>query len=338
MAKWVVIVAILLLGIVAATVVWRSIPPIRAESFLKNDHVDVTRATEFWRESIQARGPAKSAEVFLSVGNQLSISQAHSLAHTFGAALYQELGVAGSLHCDEAFVNGCLHQLMGMAIDAEGMSVVAVAAKDCDTYPCEHAIGHGVVAYFGYDTEGLSEALRTCDVFDTPGDRRQGCRDGAFMEFNLREMSALDTGNMIDPRPIQIDKTNIFSPCYEVDKKYQTACAFELPNWWIATSERNNVSERIEEAGTRCQKLGSMRLSCFTGIGNVATPAANLDPRIARTLCMSASENHLDREACLMQAARRFVTEGKTNLASICRALSLSEKVCPYGGNRDRHN
>ena len=290
--------------------------------------VDFTQAKDHWRARIEDIGGASAYEEMVSEGNNATASQAHVLAHSFGEALFRAEGVEGFTACGTQFLYGCYHQFIGNAVAALGLPVVERFRASCtskpflDTFPCLHGLGHGILGYLGYSLEDLKKALTLCKA-PTPVKERSGCIDGVFMEYNIRGLTAYQSGK-IEPRTFSV--RSVYSPCLDVDKKYRTPCVFQLPDWWIAAiAGPGDIKGRFAQAGTYCTGINddALRRTCFAGIGHITPPLSNLNSDTAVPLCAAAaSRDYL--AACLSAAAFRFKLEGFEDYLGLCQRFGLS--------------
>lgn len=299
-------------------------------SFLQDDRVYVRDAIRHWEARIGEVGFLEAQIELVRMGEKLRPIRAHSLAHTFGAALYKTGGVEEFSLCPDVFLYGCYHDFVGVAVSEHGFDVLEDLAADCEMipghtpFPCKHGLGHGILGYLGYTPSALNEALAVCTKLD-PYDVWSGCADGVFMEYNLREMVALenDSQGRFDPR--QISDENRLTPCVSIDARYRASCVFELPLWWVhARSDLRTLRERLVSVSHYCSDaaLGAHSRICFEGLGYFAAAFADLSPDNALPLCDGApsAREHL---FCLSGIVRRFQTERRPDFLSLCQRFGL---------------
>lgn len=121
----------------------------------------------YWRERVHSEGARVAYEEFKVFHRSQPINYEHRLSHLFGAALYKELGVAAISVCDFETQIGCLHEFFRQYADGHGLASLVEVEKGCEKNkdargPCQHAIGHGVLSYYGKTKEGLVQALEMC--------------------------------------------------------------------------------------------------------------------------------------------------------------------------------
>jgi len=260
------------------------------------------RSSEYWGVRIQRIGGKKAYEEFATAVAKDGVSFQHEAAHTFGEALYSQEGMDGISVCDARFSYGCFHEFLGRAIFDKGINTVSllndtcIAQQDHDkTLTCQHGIGHGVLAYYGYDKNALSRALRQCKELPMT-DKVGGCYGGVFMEYNFQTMLA-DDGVGRSPG------NDMFAPCSELSEDYLPACVFWQPQWWLFLSAPwvYAKAEDFSLVGDYCRdfvKDPALHHLCFRGIGNMAAPVSQYNEEIAKTYCEAASISPEEKMAC----------------------------------------
>lgn len=115
----------------------------------------------------------------------------HLLAHVIGDSLYKQQGIAGMSVCTQDFRNACSHSIVINALLTQGESVLPKLAEVCTGAPggagaytmCFHGLGHGVLAYVGYE---LPKAIELCKRIGTPAyhdEEYYQCVGGTIMEI-----------------------------------------------------------------------------------------------------------------------------------------------------------
>ncbi len=113
----------------------------------------------------------------------------HLLAHTVGDILYKQKGAAGILLCTQDFRNACSHTIVIGTLLEKGPDSFKEIAALCKKAPggpgaytmCFHGLGHGVLAYNGYD---LAKAAEMCGLSGAPGGKEEAeCIGGTVMEM-----------------------------------------------------------------------------------------------------------------------------------------------------------
>ena len=117
----------------------------------------------------------------------------HLLGHAVGDILYTQKGIDGVANCTQNFRNACSHAVVIGALNEFGAGDQTLLLIDdaCKKAPggsgaytmCYHGLGHGVLAYFGYD---LKKTVAFCKRMGTPefdGEQYTQCVSGAIMEL-----------------------------------------------------------------------------------------------------------------------------------------------------------
>lgn len=289
--------------------------------------IDVPRAEQYWQILIRFVGAPRARDEMQREGALLAPFDAHLLAHSFGAALYARFGESGFDQCDAVFAYGCYHELAGLAIAEHGFSALSGLAHSCDAlaatdqFGCRHGIGHGIVASTGYTLDDLKESLDRCHSLD-PTTPRDGCTDGAIMEYELRIMAG-GVGNL-DPRPLTAGAA--FEPCDSIGARDAYACYFQAPAWWLAALPAASGVDRVRQFGELCSRLAAAdRSACVEGTGFWLASALDFDTgAIARACAIAAAGSPDDLRTCLFSAARRFRSTHRPDLDTACARLGLA--------------
>ncbi len=205
----------------------------------------------------------------------------HLLAHTVGNILYKQQGIEGIKICTQDFRNACSHSIViGVLID-RGPEAINDISNTCKSAPggpgaygmCFHGLGHGVLAYVGYD---MSKAIPLCEKI--------GTRDYNFVETSecvggmIMEMMA----GVHDPVAWNRQKGKYFKdddPLYPCDQSFIPLIAknncynYLSPHLWeSAGGDLGNPSEEsLREAFKYCSKVGGDNLpyreACYGGFG-----------------------------------------------------------------------
>lgn len=282
-----------------------------------------------WEERIRAVGPATAYVEFGDAVKEEPPTMQHEGAHAFGGALYEVEGTKGLSICDSNFNFGCYHEFLGRAIATLGLASVGSLNQGCvdalqaQSLSCQHGIGHGILAYLGYDQRALLQGLEQCR--DLPhNDPIGGCYGGLFMEYNLQTM--LSTEGRI--RPLG---ANPLEPCDSLDKDYRQACYYWQPQWWShATNPPMTGSQGFAHMGAWCETVGPNVRDCFEGLGNIASPESNFTPSLAKTLCEATSQNTIHQLYCKSIAANSLTLGGggmKGDGLAVCAGLMGEQKT-----------
>lgn len=157
---------------------------------IKETTRDFSQLTLYFKELAQQKGSIYAFEV-LRKASLPPHTDMHLLGHTVGDVLYKEQGVNGIKVCTNDFRNACSHSIVvGLFFD-KGEQALEEIAHVCRDAPggkgaytmCFHGLGHGVVAYAGYD---LKRAIVLCEKTGTSayGNREAiECIGGTIMEM-----------------------------------------------------------------------------------------------------------------------------------------------------------
>lgn len=314
-------------GLVLAAAAWYALSSHRASETLPASTNPVAQQA-YWEKKIEALGPKGAYEAFAEAMASKDPGVQHADAHAFGAALFVRAGVSGLSTCDAQFNFGCFHEFLGRAISSLGLSKVNDLNQACRDalgngfLSCQHGIGHGVLAYLGYNNKDLDQALRLCK--DLPySDPIGGCYGGVFMEYNLQTM----LGTEARLRPAVAD---ILFPCDTLAPAYQKACFYWQPQWWDQTMRGQGVEDITAifvELGKRCdlEKDPELNHFCYQGIGNMTAPSGNFVGAKAAALCRASTNEPLRQLHCLATAANSLSGGGggqKGDGAAVCNGLA----------------
>lgn len=300
-----------------------------------------------WRERIGEVGGVEAYRELARAIAAFSPQRQHQAAHAFGGALFDAAGVESLGVCDSRFSFGCFHEFLGRAIKTLGLSSVKSLDEACfetvkvSPLSCTHGLGHGIVAYLGYDETAMRRSLEVCREvlhYDPIG----GCYGGVFMEYNTQTMLG-DEGRLRQPV-----NNDILAPCNALDDAYKKACFFWQPQWWhllFTKQENRGLEESYGRMGTECERMGAETKwldlvdVCFNGIGNIVPPDADFDGSRARKLCEATSESKERQLACKTYAANSLFVGGagkRGDAKAVCDGLSgESHDMClQYGSNR----
>ncbi len=294
---------------------------------LPSAHAPLQERVGFWEDVVRAEGALSAYEMLMRATENKSIGEQHEWAHAFGSALFRVEGVEGIRVCDSRFSYGCFHQFLGDTILSLGAESIPQLNQICfdqlseNPLSCQHGIGHGALAAFGYDDESLRKALSECKAL--PGaDLIGGCYGGAFMEYNVRTMLAEKAA----PREYL---GNPLHPCDSLDEAYQIACIYWQPQWWSQTVARGLAkNDAFAMMGSYCGGLSPiLQRTCFEGIGNIVSFEADFDPAKVRTLCDATSRDAADRLACRATGANHLgIDKGREYGYAVCDDLTEEAK------------
>ncbi len=144
----------------------------------------------YFRELAEDKGAVYAFEV-LKRATLPPDTDPHLIGHVIGDILYKQQGVDGIALCTDDFRNACSHSVVIDILSDNGESSLPLIAQTCRKAPggagaytmCYHGLGHGVLAYVGYDLEA---AVRMCEKTGTAEYRQreyEECVGGSIMEM-----------------------------------------------------------------------------------------------------------------------------------------------------------
>ncbi len=185
-----VLLAVLVLGggIVAYALLQPTYPEV-AELSLDTDW-SFQELLTYFRELSEDKGAVYAFEV-LKRAPLPPDTDPHLIGHIIGNVLYQQKGVDGIALCTDDFRNACSHSVVIDILSEHGEGSLPLIAETCRKAPggngaytmCYHGLGHGVLAYVGYDLEA---AVRMCERTGTSaygGREYEECVGGTIMEM-----------------------------------------------------------------------------------------------------------------------------------------------------------
>lgn len=241
----------------------------------------------YWAHIIEQEDGFKAYEEFGKLYGDVSYTEQHTHAHSFGEALFKTMGVNGVAVCDSNFGFGCYHSFFGWALMTYGTGIIKNLDEECIAVygekglGCQHGIGHGVLVELGLDK--LEESLELCALLNWQGPIG-GCTSGVFMENNFNTMG--------DAVVRAVNDADYQYPCSVVGERYKEACYFEQPAWWLAV-EAND----LELTGRLCAQAPSLREreACYRGVGNTVagTREYNAEEMLQACVRMPDTESEL---------------------------------------------
>ena len=218
-----------------------------------------------WNMEINFLGGNLAYQLFVIENKNYNYTLQHENAHVFGLLLYNKYGIQGINYCDDSFNYGCYHILTATAINKEGLATIKEILKMCQKLPnsirsksCQHGIGHGILAHFGYSLNNLSQSLKECDLIEQK--YSETCSSGVFMEYNFQSMHT----NSQQVR--KLDPAKPHFPCDSINPESRPGCYFQQTQWWLTSLSGTNV-EKVQQIETFCSQLSSLEvISCYKGL------------------------------------------------------------------------
>lgn len=206
----------------------------------------------------------------------------HLLGHVVGDILFVQKGVEGMRVCTHDFRNACSHSIVVGLLFEKGEAALSEIAEACRNAPggkgaytmCFHGLGHGILAYAGYD---LEKTVGLCKKTGTPqyGDQEYTqCVGGAIMEmvgggFHDKELWA-------EQRKKYFTKDDPLYPCssdFITDGARQFCYLYLTPYLWeiVGADLGSPASKDFKKSFPLCDNLpaddGANRDACYGGFG-----------------------------------------------------------------------
>ncbi len=288
-------------GLLLLPALWQVSAILSAPETPERSALDVS----YWSDRIAASGGESAYQELAQATKAYSDDERHFAEHVFGEALYAHLGLSGLSLCDAEFSSGCYHSGFAKAIVEFGIEEgVKRAAALCaqKTNPtarttCEHGIGHGLLAYIGYEERDIALALEACDAIPQT---EPWCHGGVFMEYNLR--------TLLPDMPTREVSAGFVEPCEKFSGRNLEACVFIQPIWWHVLEREKRPDDTAREhekiallsaAGAHCEEFSPPSLeTCYRGFGAVLR-ASKLTPTETGKICDLLSPDEKHRESCL---------------------------------------
>jgi hypothetical protein len=326
------LVALILLALSVSMLAW--VGAEWSDEYVVDGNVNVDRAIAHWKNVIDEFGPESAKTIAAEEIRRQNTKNQHELAHTYGAALYEKGGIPYAAFCTEGFIFGCLHQFIGLAIAEHGVAILGDLREKCRSLgtgdaSCAHAAGHALVSHHGYETAGLEGTLGACARLAPNQAEVFYCRDGAFMEYNLRSMIAEDRSSLrtFDPQSPR-------EPCESIGAG-ERECAFQLPLWWQAVLSGNSV---YTDMGDLCRDFGdtALAMSCFAGIGFASTWFENFSAEKVGGACAAAAQGSAQIAACRAGAAHNAKVN-RLSFEAFCELTPEEKEFCLAFASESRY-
>ena len=242
-------------------------------------------------------GPEKAMQWLLEHSGGGSLVDCHQPAHQIGRIAYALKGgkafEKGDASCHSGYYHGAMERLLTEKGTLDLAATIEDTCKIFDTdfgrFECLHGVGHGVMAYHGYD---LPEALTSCDKLNTTFAARS-CYGGVFME-NI--ITGLGIGAVPDHDTDWLSDDPYF-PCNALDSRYelQHDCYQMQTSWMLKLYDYD--FDRVAETclGAPLQ----MKPICFRSYGRDAAGHTLRDPAAMTKLCSKVLDEENYREECI---------------------------------------
>ena len=264
-----------------------------------------------------------------------TVAHGHDLTHVVGINAWTPGKDIGEVYssCTGLYQSGCYHGVVQAYLDINGTDSATVYGVCNQIKPavfdmwlrfqCVHGIGHGLVNALNHH---LVKALKGCDWLVNTWDA-QSCYGGAFMEFIVEGRGqAHHPHKSHAPQPTDVaaasgehdhgehdhpvagadsfairDKTDPLYPCTAIDTKYQLSCYGMQAGVIIEMTgpDFGKIAAACDEAP------GSMKPSCYQGIGTYVSGYTVRSPEKSIALC--AKGNEALQAWCYVGVVKNFI-------------------------------
>lgn len=249
---------------------------IASANFQSSDEVE-----NYFKELALDKGALYAFEV-LKVAGLPPFADTHVLGHTVGNVLYKEKGVEGMKDCTEDFRNACSHSIVVGFFVEKGIDSLPEISQVCRGAPggkgayamCFHGLGHGILAFTGYDFENTMSLCRRTGSEEFGFTESAECVGGAMMEMvaGVHDKDAWERA-----RKIYFKEDDPLYPCNQgfVPSNGKHNCFLYLtPHLWEAAGIENieeagdvEISRSIKFCGLLNGDHEEFRNSCYAGFG-----------------------------------------------------------------------
>ncbi len=204
----------------------------------------------------------------------------HLLGHVVGDVLYKQKGAEGIQICTQDFRNACSHSIVVGLFSDKGESALTDIEKACQKAPgglgayimCYHGLGHGILAYEGYDLPKTIEMCKKTSTTKHNNNEYPECVSGALME--TISGGGHDHEIWVKQRPKYLKADNPFYICSSplMPKEAQDRCYdYITPYLWevVGANLANPTDEDFKKAFELCNQVTeeNYRNICFGGFG-----------------------------------------------------------------------
>lgn len=304
---------------------------------LKDKNLSFDELKKYFTVLAEKKG-AKYALDLLKIAPIPPNTDMHLLGHVVGDVLYRQLGLEGIKICTDDFRNACSHSIVvGLLID-KGEGVLPEIAKACRQAPggsgaytmCYHGLGHGVLAYTGYDFEKSVALCQKTGTSEYGYQESSQCMGGMVME--IISGGGHDQKTWARKRLIYLKASDPFYPCSDLvpDQAKGLCYTYITPYLWEAVgADLGNPKEAdFEKAFALCHQMPQpdnlYKNTCFGGFGKeFVVLAQNRDIRKIEDMtdgqlktvyswCQLAEDKE-GTQACLGQALGSLYWGGENN-------------------------
>ncbi len=205
----------------------------------------------------------------------------HVLAHAISDVLYEKKGAEGIAECSDEFRNACSHAIVIGLFTEQGEGALDVIDTACRKAPggkaaytmCYHGLGHGILAYYGYDFKSAVATCRKTGTFTRKNQESIECIGGAVME--LVGGGFHDRETWIVQRKKYLSGEDLLAPCNSsfMPDDARGMCYLHLTSHFVFPMEEHFSEfsrEDVKTAFAVCNSLPLERIEdrayCFGGV------------------------------------------------------------------------
>lgn len=214
----------------------------------------------------------------------------HLLGHVVGDVLFKEEGANGIKVCTQDFRNACSHSIVVGLLSEKGEVALDEISDACEKAPggkgaytmCFHGLGHGILAYAGYDFKKSVEICKRTGTSKHSYQEVNQCISGSLMEMISGGFH--DRQQWGKQRLVYLKKDRPLSICSDdlVPKSAKTLCFIYLTPFLLEAVEADKALPKpadFEKAFLICNQLPKSsqvdREACYGGFGKEFVVLAN---------------------------------------------------------------
>jgi len=300
--------------------------PLEIQQILETNSLD--RRIALYKNLLAQVGFEKAQEYLYHSGLPFT-GETHLLNHASGGYAYEQYGSKGLIYCKDYFLASCYHGAVLNIIATEGIESLENTMGYCwekgapVAAQCAHAIGHGLLAWFGY--KNLPKALETCDYMINIDTRFPliNCHDGVFME-NL--WGVHENGELSKDRWIKSDDP--YYPCNDdsIKNSWQKGCWSNQPSVMYQLFHGD-----LQKVASYCNAVSNPfhQETCYDGLARQIHPLTEGSTNKAFNFCNILTQKW--RGFCLISIAQADFSVGGRELPyEICARIDDRNKKDCY--------
>lgn len=246
---------------------------------LKDKNLSFEQLKTYFTAVADKKG-AKYAFDLLKMASLPPNTDLHLLGHVVGDILYKQQGATGIQICTQDFRNACSHSIVVGLFTDKGDYALDEINQACKNAPggkgayimCYHGLGHGVLAFEGYDFEKTIDLCKKTASVEHDGKEYPECVSGAVME--IISGGGHDREIWLKQRPKYLKLSNPFylcSPPLMPEEAMGRCLDYLTPFLWEAVgADINNPTESdFQKSFALCNQVEEavLRNICFGGFG-----------------------------------------------------------------------